>query len=51
MTEVATPQIPISLSYKCFVNLRSFILIIVKQWFRVLTFKFHLNVHEKKESS
>ena len=30
MTEVEAPQIPLPLSYKCFVNLRSFILVILK---------------------
>jgi len=31
MTEVVAPQIPLFLSYKYFVNLKSFILVIVKQ--------------------
>jgi len=31
MTKVAVPHIPLSLSYKCCVNLRFFILVIVKQ--------------------
>ena len=32
MMEVVAHQIPFSLSYKCFVNLRYFILVIVKQY-------------------